>query len=303
MHYYVGIDIGGSSIKYGLIDETGHLLKKDQLKTQKEGNKIIESIQKIVDEFKKEHEVSAVGVSIPGIVEEDGFLTTAGAIYDLYGTHLKNVLQEKLLLPVSVENDAVSSALAEKWLGAGKDYSNFFTTVVGTGVGGAIIIDDKVVRGAHATAGEFGFMIVDEIVNNDTRKATLSLNGSVQYGLVNYFYENQKGSYKLSELNGERIYELAKEKDKVAQQVIERLYQKLSMALFNVLTFLDPEVILVGGGISANKEFIEELNHRVEKLKRNHKDMSNMTLAEIRPCHFLNDAGIYGAVYKALQNS
>lgn len=303
MHYYVGIDIGGSSIKYGLIDETGYLLKRDQLKTQKEGNKIIESIQKIVDEFKNEHEISAVGVSIPGIVEEDGFLTTAGAIYDLYGIHLKNILQEKLLLPVSVENDAVSSALAEKWLGAGKNFSNFFTTVVGTGVGGAIIMDDKVVRGAHATAGEFGFMIVDEIVNNDTRKATLSLNGSVQYGLVNYYYENQKGYYKLSELNGEKIYQLAKEGDKIAQQVIERLYQKLSMALFNVLTFLDPEVILVGGGISANKEFIEELNHRVEKLKKNHKDMSNMTLAEIRPCHFLNDAGIYGAVYKALQYS
>lgn len=302
MNYYVGIDIGGSSIKYGLIDETGNILKKNLIKTASKGEQIIQSIQNIVKEYQNEISVSAVGISIPGVVEESGFLTTAGAIYDLYGVHLKEILQDKLSLPVSIENDAISSALAEKWLGAGKDYSNFFTAVIGTGVGGAIIIDDKVVRGAHSTAGEFGFMIVNEIFDEDTRGATLSLNGSVQYGLIDNYQEHNENYYNLNDLNGELIYKLAKENDKVAQKVIEQFCQKLAIGLFNVLTFLDPEIILVGGGISANKEFISEINKRVEQLKNTHSDMSNMKLAKIQPCYFLNDAGIYGAVYKAIQD-
>lgn len=300
MNYYVGIDIGGTYIKYGLVSESGELLKKDQIKTSISGERIIESIEDIVSDYQKEVEVTAVGISVPGIVEEDGYLTTAGAIHDLYGVQLKGILEEQLLLPVAVENDAVSSALAEKWLGAGQNYSNFFTVVIGTGVGGAIIIDDKVIRGAHSTTGEFGFMIVNRILNNDTRASTLSLNGSVQYGLVDNYYKQQANKYSLDELNGELIYKLAHQGDELAQEVIEQFYQKLATGLFNVLTLLDPEVILVGGGISANQEFIHEINKKVDALKNNHVDMINMKLAEIKACRFLNDAGIYGSVYKAI---
>lgn len=303
MDYYVGIDIGGSSIKHGLVDKNGLILKKNQMKTPIVGDEVIQAILSIVKNYQLEEKISGVGISIPGIVEEDGFLTTAGAIYDLYGVHLKNILEKQLALPVAIENDAISSALAEKWIGAGKDYSSFFTTVIGTGVGGAIIINDKVLRGAHSTAGEFGFMIVNEIVENDTRGATLSLNGSVQFGLVDNYHEQQEKSYKLSELNGEKIYALAEENDRVALKVLDRFYDKLAKSFFNVLTFLDPEVILVGGAISSNTQFITELNKRVTDLKNTHDDMLNMNLAKIKPCHFLNDAGIIGATYKVIQDT
>lgn len=301
MKHYVGIDIGGTSIKYGLINSDGKILHKDQIKTDNNGQEIIRCIQEVVNNYQLNNKISAVGVSVPGVVEETGFLTMAGAIQDFYGIHLKNILEERLSLPVTVENDAVSSALAEKWLGAGIEYSNFFTIVVGTGVGGAIILNDKVVRGAHSTAGESGFMIVNEIENNNTREATLSLNGAVHSGLVRNYFERQTLNYKKEDLNGEKIFKLALENDQLARECIDEFYQKLAIGLFNILTFLDPEVILIGGAISSNKEFLEEINHRVLELQNNHSDMGNMRLAKIKTCQFLNDAGIIGATYKAIQ--
>ncbi|MGP6146423.1 ROK family protein [Jeotgalibaca sp. A122] len=299
MKKYIGIDIGGTNIKYGLLDETGTILHKSKSKTSTKGQEIISRVKEIVATYQENHEIASVGISVPGVVEATGFMTTGGAIFDFYGIHLKDILEKELGVPVSVENDANSAALAEKWLGAGKQYANYFTAVVGTGIGGAIIINHDIYRGAHATAGEFGFMINKFIEAGDTRLASLSLTGSVQSGLVQR-YQDETGT--TAELDGEQIFTLAAAGDTNAQAIIDAFYHHLAIGIYNVLVTLDPEVVLVGGGISANPAFIKELNRRVRALQAGHRDMENMTLAEIRPCHFLNDAGIVGATYKAMKS-
>lgn len=301
MDKFIGIDIGGTNIKFGLLDEQGNILHKDKIKTSPEGSEIIRNIKKIVETYKEAHKIRAVGISVPGVVEESGFLTTGGAIFDFYGVHLKDILEKELGVQVAVENDANSAALAEKWLGAGREYRNYFTTVVGTGIGGAIIINNDVYRGAHATAGEFGFMINAPILNGDTRLASVSLTSSVQSGLVQRYLDESGQETLQHNLDGESVFKLAEAGDVRAKAVIDAFYDHLAIGIYNVLVSLDPEVVLIGGGISANQGFIEELNRRVQVLQAGHRDMKNMTLAEILPCHFLNDAGIVGASYKAMK--
>lgn len=301
MGKYVGIDIGGTNIKYGLLDEKGNILHKDKIKTSSEGVEIIKNIKIIVENYKEAHDIRAVGISAPGIVEESGFMTTGGAIFDFYGVHLKNILEKELGLHVAVENDANSAALAEKWLGAGRNYKNYFTAVVGTGIGGAVMINNDIYRGAHATAGEFGFMINAPILNGDTRLSSVSLTSSVQSGLVQRYLDGSDATMPQQDLDGEDIFQLAEAGDLRAKNVIDAFYDHLAIGIYNVLVSLDPEVVLVGGGISANQSFIQELNRRVQGLQAGHRDMKNMTLAKIVPCHFLNDAGIVGASYKAMK--
>ncbi|MDN6162198.1 MAG: ROK family protein, partial [Atopostipes sp.] len=282
------------------LDKKGIIHHKDKIKTQDDGDQIIKDIKNIVRNYQEKQKIDALGISVPGIVQKSGYMLTGGAIFDFYDIDLGMILEKELNLPVSVENDANSAALAEKWLGAGREFSNFVTVVVCTGIGGSIIINDKIYKGGHASAGEFGFMINQEIKNNDTRMASASLTSSVQSGLVQGYIDEKEGKIP-DDLNGKIVFELADKGDKVAQKVINYFYDGLARTIFNIIVSIDPEAVLVGGGISSNDMFITELNKRISLIHSNHRDMGNMKLAEIIPCHFLNDAGIIGAAYKAVK--
>lgn len=299
MKYYVGIDIGGTYIKYGLVDETGKLRDDAQILTGKKRDEIIDTVVNIVRTYQQEQEITSVGVSSPGIIRDDGYMLTGGSIMSFYGFNLKEVLKGRLGLDVKVENDANCAALAEKWQGAGKDYSSSLTVVVGTGIGGGIIINDQLFRGAHATAGEFGFMLVDTIKNDDTRLSTLSLTGSVGCGVVDKFNEVNRLD-KEAQLNGIEIFKQAEQGNTAALSVIEEFYDRLAIGIFNMTTAFDPEIILIGGAISSDQVFMATLIDRIHELKNGHRDMSAVELPEIKPCHYLNKAGIIGAVYQLL---
>lgn len=300
MKYFIGIDIGGTNIKYGLVAENGDVISHDKVKTNQKGEEIIAAVTTIVKDFQKKYDITAVGLSVPGVVEESGFMTTGGSITDFYGIHLREILEERLSLPVYVENDANSAALAEKWLGSGKNYQHILCVVVGTGIGGGIIINNELFRGGHSSAGEFGFMVVKPIEDNDTRLATLSLTGSVQCGVV-WPYELKTQGELTDTFDGEKVFNLANEGDQTAIEVIDIFYDRLALGIFNMAVSFDPEVVLIGGAISTNKEFMANLSSRVVALKAGHCDMANVILPEIKSCYFLNQAGIVGAVYRAIQ--
>lgn len=297
MTHYVGIDIGGTNVKYGLIDDEGMVLEKGVRKTSKKRDDLLKDITAIVSGYQEKQLITGVGISVPGIVRKDGFMITGGSLFDLYGVHLKELLTERLQLPVAVENDANCAALAEKWQGAGAGMENFISMVVGTGIGGAIVIHDRLYRGTNATAGEFGFMLSEPIKDGDTRMASLSLTGSVQSGVVSRYaaITNEEN------LDGLAVFQKALDGDALAQETIETFYARLSEGLFNLSVSFDPEAILIGGAISTDEAFIAELNKRVNVIKAGHPDMAKVKLPPIMPCHFRNDAGIVGSVYKILE--
>jgi len=293
---YLSMDVGGTNIKYGILNEKGEILFKDKFPTEKNKEEFLENIEKLAEKYKKSHDIMGLALSMPGVINpKTGKLITAGALYELYGLELKEELEKDIALPVSVENDVNCVALAEKWLGNGKDSQNFICMAIGTGIGGAIIINDRLYNGHRFAAGEFGFMISKGVIQGDTRTSSLSLTSSTQGGIIDA-YERLAGV----SISGEEIFEKYMEGDSIATKVFKEFYENLSIGIFNLIFSLDPEKVLIGGAISENEKVIEELNSYVLNIKNSHKDMQNLELAKIEACKFNNDSGIIGALYNHL---
>lgn len=297
MNNYLSFDIGGTNVKYGILNEKGEILFKDKFPTNHSKDGFLSEIVEITENCKKKFDIKAVAMSMPGVIDtKHGHLVTAGALMELYDFPIKAELESRIKLPVSVENDVNCVALAEKWIGKGKDSKNFICLAIGTGIGGAIIINDRLYTGHRFAAGEFGFMLPKGIQGENSRLSTLSLTSSVEHGIIQA-YKRATGD---TEVNGEIIFDRYKAKDSVAVEVFDNFYTNLAVGLFNLSFALDPEKILIGGAISGNQEVIEEINNYVLKIKNSNEDLKNLTMPVIEACQFNNDSGIIGALYNYL---
>ncbi|MGL5244317.1 MAG: ROK family protein, partial [Sarcina sp.] len=168
MNKYVVIDVGGSSIKHCLMNEKGMALEKGSIKTQGEDiNLFIESIGNVVDEYKNKYSVLGLACSFPGAVNVDtGFIGGGSAVPCIHGPNIKELLEKRCDLRVSIENDANCAGLAEGWIGAAKGVSNYACIVIGTGIGGCIVINNAILRGKHLHGGEFGYMFTRDSKSN-----------------------------------------------------------------------------------------------------------------------------------------
>lgn len=298
MKKYIGIDIGGTSVKYGLVDEKGMVSNKDSFETKTmDQTGLLNDILTAIKKIKGIEPVAGIGVSMPGVVQENGYLTTAGAVSCFYGINLKERLEEATNLPVKVENDANAAAIAEKWIGSAQGVHNYLALVLGTGVGGALIINDQVYRGAHARSGEFGWMIVEDD-DIDVEMGSLNFRGATVIGLIRRY--NQYSSQTVSDARV--IFERADTGEKLAKSVLKSYYHSLAKGIINLEVSFDPEVVIVGGGISNNAEFINNLNKTIEEIKLTHNSIKNLDLPRVKAAKSGNDAGMIGAVYQLIDN-
>lgn len=292
MHYYVGVDIGGSSIKIGLLDESGVIQNKESFSTPKDKKTILDDIAQVVANYRQDYEIGAVGLSVPGVVEESGYLTTAGAISSLYGVNIKEELEQRTDVFVHAENDANAASIAEKWGGAAQDIANYVSLVVGTGVGGCLVVNNEIYRGAHARSGEFGWMLLDEN-QDDLNLSTMNLQAATVIGLLRIY--NLKSGEEVEDARV--IYDRAKDGEYLAQTVLAKFHRKLAQGILNVVVSFDPEIVVIGGGISANKAFLNDLQLAYQQLQKEHSGLVHMDFPKIVPAQFGNEAGIIGAVY------
>lgn len=295
---FLSFDVGGTKTKYSLVNESGEILESGSFSTKDNKEIIFSNVKNIVEEFKnKNYSIDGLAFSMPGVIDvKNGHMITGGALRDLYDFPFKEKLEQYIGIPVELENDVNCVALAEKWQGNAKDCENFVCLTVGTGVGGAIYIDGKMVRGTKYAAGEFGFMITDRRENYE--EASLSMSGSVRGGLIQT-YARKKG-INWEELNGERIFELAENGDKIALEVIDDFYTSLAYSVYNLSVSLNPEKILIGGEITRREDFIKIIEDKVEIIK---KDVCPLKMPIIERCKFLNDSGKIGAVYHFILNN
>ena len=161
----LAIDIGGTMIKYGLVSSDGEILSTDKIKT--ESNKGLNNILNKIDNiFKRYKENNPVGIAVSGTGQINGMIGKViggnPIIPNWIGTNLVKILEEKYNLPAVLENDVNCVALGEKWIGAGKDLSNFICLTIGTGIGGGIILNNQLFRGENFVAGEFGHTLIVE---------------------------------------------------------------------------------------------------------------------------------------------
>lgn len=302
MTYFVGFDIGGTSVKYGLVDDQGQILDKGSfVTTPDDGEQLLAKMTQQVKAYQADHEILSVGLSVPGIVRKDGYMVTAGAINAFYQLNLKDKCQAAFGLPVVVQNDANCAAIAEQWLGNAQGVENYVVIVLGTAVGCGIIINNAVYQGAHGAAGEIGWTMQGPLdYSQDLEAGSWNFTSGVVLGLYQ-LYERVTGQ---AVTDARVILELARQGDTQAVQVLDQYLDDVAKGLLNLVCAFDPEVILLGGGISANDAFLDLLSARLTKIKANHKSLNfltGVTVADVKPCALRNDAGLIGAVYQATQ--
>lgn len=293
MKKYVVIDIGGSSIKHALMTENGEVLEKGSIKT--EGNDInlfIESIGKIVDSYKENNEICGLACSSPGAVDvKTGFVGGGSAVPCIHGPNIKELLEERCKLRVSIENDANCAGLAEGWIGAAKGIENYACVVVGTGIGGCIVVNGRILRGKHLHGGEFGYMFTrdSEGLTDRIWSEVASTNALVTR------VSKLKGIEK-SQLDGKKVFEMAEDGDEEIKNEIESWYMDLARGMYNIQYIVDPEKIVVGGAISTREGFDEKINEKLALLK---SDIATLDV-KVEKCKFENDSNLIGALYHFL---
>lgn len=309
--YIFGVDIGGTTVKIGLFTVEGKLLEKWEIETRKEneGKYIIKDIVETLENKLNEKNISkdsvlGIGIGVPGPVKDDGTVLKCVNL----GWEIFNIAEEvnKLIkLPISAGNDANVAALGEMWQGGGKGYKDIVMVTLGTGVGGGIVIDGKIIPGFHGAGGEIGHIKVSD---NETEYCGCGNKGCLeQYAsatgivsLANKALRTTKIESKLKEfeyLSAKDIFDSAKAGDELALTLVDDFSNNLGKALSNISCIIDPEVFVIGGGISKNGDVLIE--NITKHFKENAFHASRNTKFEL--ARLGNDAGIYGAaklIYK-----
>ncbi|MGH4125061.1 MAG: ROK family protein [Clostridium sp.] len=293
MKNYIAFDIGGSSVKFGVVNQQGEILHKGSFKTPKEElDMLILKMVEIVDIYEKDMKLEGIALSCPGAVNnEEGVIYGASAVPYIHGPNLRNILKAATDLDVCMGNDANCAALAEVWKGAAKDNNDVLFLVCGTGIGGAIVKDKKLHLGANLHCGEFGYMIME----SDMGKGII---GNFSEVASTFSIVRRVAQYKniaTSEIDGKKIFDMAKEGDKDCIRAIDEFYYKLALGIFNLQYVYDPEVIVIGGAISVREDLVQCINAKLEII------LKQAEIAKIMPsvkkCVYSNDANLIGAVY------
>lgn len=309
--YGFGVDIGGTTIKMGFFETTGNLLDKWEIKTDTEdgGSNILSDIAKSMDnklaqEGISKDDVAGVGVGVPGPVRSDGVVNRCVNL----GWGIVDVAEELSALSglkVKVGNDANVAALGEMWQGGAKGSTDVVMVTLGTGVGGGIIIDGKIVAGFHGAGGEIGHLTVNK---EEIEACNCGKYGCLeQYGSATGVVRLAKRKLaktadettlrKFDNLTAKDVFDEAKAGDAVALELVDEVGEILGSSIANIAAVVNPEVIVIGGGvskagdilISAIKEhFMENCFHAVRDTK--------FVIATLG-----NDAGIYGCVRMVIE--
>ena len=304
--YGFGVDIGGTTCKIGLFDMNGTILEKWEIKTNTENHRaaILDDVAaavlgKLDEKNISKEEVQGIGLGVPGPVGPDGTVFKCVNLgWDVL--NVEKELSEKTGIFVKVGNDANVAALGEMWQGGGKGHDNVVMITLGTGVGGGIIINGKIVAGSHGAGGEIG-----HIKMRDGETATCGCGGHgclEQYasatGIVRMAKQKLEEETRettltsYEELTAKDVFDEAKAGDAVASELVDVLCNMLGTAMANIAAVADPEIFVIGGGVSCAGAIL------VDGIKEHYaaKAFHACAETEISLATLGNDAGMYGCV-------
>ena len=308
---HIGIDIGGTNLKYGIISPEGEIMFKKSIKTRAgSGPKaMISRLTKLIDELKEKYgSVLSVGLGVPGVVDPKGNVVIAPNLKGWKDIPILRKLKESIDLPISIDNDANVAAYAELKIGAGKDSSHFFYITLGTGVGGAIVADKKLFRGAGGGAGEIGHTIIDYNIDFGTGMSFFRTGILEEYTgkdqivrlaekLLKKYPDSILHDY--GKIDSRNISIAAERQDKAALECLSTVGELLGIGLTSVLNLLDIHLVVVGGGISYSDPIMLRTAEKTIK-RRALPTVSGHV--EIKLAEFQNDAGIIGAALLSKDN-
>ena len=296
MTHYLGIDVGGTNIKYALMDPEGQILEKGELPTPLDGlDTYLDTLSAIAARYPQ---AEALAMSAPGRIDSScGYFFTGGMLTFIREIDLAGLLRERLGIPVTAENDGKCAALAELWKGSLRGVRNGVVMTLGTAVGGGVVLDGKLRRGQSFAAGEFSWMPVDYEEVYDFSSILGYFGGTAAL----------TGEYELrrrlepGSVDGRAFFARLSEGDPAAGAALAAYARVTARGIMSIQSVLDAEVFAIGGGISRQPALIEALDRAVGALYDPHRDYIPMCRPRITACRFGNDANLIGALYRYLE--
>ena len=292
----IGIDLGGTKTEAILIDNSGSELFRKRIKTEKNYQGTIKGVKTLIKEIESSFgKISSIGIGMPGIVSNDTSLVKNANSIWLNGNPLKKDLEKELNREIKIENDANCFALSEAVDGAGKDYNTIFGVIIGTGTGGGIIINKKILQGHNQIGGEWGHTPLPNRTDEEKKYAKKCFCGLK--GCMETYVSGPGFSYifnaKYNEnLDSFQIIEKSYEGDKRALKSLQNYVDHLARGLSNVVNILDPEVIIFGGGMSNIKYIYENINIKLKQYV-----VSDTLHTKVFKNHHGDSGGVRGAAW------
>ncbi|HZG84312.1 ROK family transcriptional regulator [Paenibacillus sp.] len=285
--YGVGVDIGGTKILMALTDLDGNVVHKEKRPTVFEIPAVIEAIQDFIAQAPVDAErIIAMGIGVPGTFDKNTGVLIDSPALGLHGVNLKGEIEPHFPFPVFLGNDVNLAALGERWRGAGDNADDVVLIALGTGVGGAIIANGELVLGHRSMAGEIGYFITPE----EIRQGVVSRPD--QFGA----FEDKTSGTALNKygVTAEELFERYEKGDPDTKEIVESFIVEMTAAIANVASLLNPEKVIIGGGVS------ESLGSVIESIKKKVDECSpNKTAIEL--ARLGGDAGAIGAIAYAFQ--
>lgn len=305
--YYIGIDLGGTFVKCGIITKSGEMLIKKQISTNPElgAKDAARRISLVIDEMISETkiarvDVAGVGMGVPGMIDGERGVVVYADNLKWTNEPIAEFVKEYSGFNVKAVNDANAAALGEATFGAAKDYSDSVLLTLGTGVGGGIIINKKIFAGNRDAGAELGHMIIKA----DGRRCGCGLKGCLEaYASATALIketkrqmlrhkESKMWEVGIENVNGKTSFDYAEAGDETAKKVVDDYLKMLTVGLINVANIFRPQAIIIGGGISKQKYLDRDLQKFLNKdiFAGKHGPEVKVLIAKLR-----NDAGTYGA--------
>lgn len=310
MKYGFGVDLGGTTVKIAYFDREGTLLDKWEIPTVTEnsGSQILPDIAQSIKGYMAQKGISptqiiGIGIGVPGPVRPDG---TVNKCVNLgWGVfNIEKELEKLTGFPVKAGNDASVAALGECWKGGGRGCDNMVFATLGTGVGGGIVVGGQVLHGVHGAGGEIGHMVLNreetEVCGCGKRGCVeqyCSATGIVRIAKQYLLKKDTPSSLRAMEnLTCKDVFDAAGAKDALAQEILEQVYAYMGEFLANICNVVDPEAVVLGGGVSkAGKPLLDGVQRHFGKYVFHAVSPVRFALATLG-----NDAGAYGAFKLAL---
>lgn len=311
--YNIGIDLGGTNIKVGLVNENYEIIAKATAPTDLPRpaeaicKSIVDTVWKVLNEAKVTiGEVNSIGIGTPGVANRNSGVVLYSCNLDFKNTDLRSIIKKYLDKPLYVENDANAAAFGEVLAGAGKGYKDVLVVTLGTGVGGGIIIDGKIYTGFNFCGAELGHTVIEY----NGRQCSCGRKGcfeaySSATALINMtkeameahkdskMWEIAGGS--LDNVDGKTAFDGMRADDAAAKDVVNMYIEYLGCGLTNIINTFQPEMLLIGGGICKEGENLTKPLNEIIKRDSYCIDAERVTKLDI--CKLGNDAGIIGAAF------
>ena len=282
---YFAADLGGTAVKYGIVSESGEIQDKGSFPTPS-------CMEDLIRELKLRTQgcgIDCIAVSAPGNVDcAAGVVGGFSAVPWFHHQPIREIFDQELGMKAEIENDANCASLAELWLGAAKDVQDCCFVIFGTGIGGTVVHNREIMRGFHNIAGEFGLLFSD--FNTEDGKYLVWSRYSTVHTV---FLAEDELNLPRGSLSGKDVFDPART-EPVFQKIRTRFYRAAAAGCLNLQAVCDPEIILIGGGISEREELLPEIEAQMKEMTLPWHP--NVVLPRLGKCRFRNDANLIGAV-------